>query len=197
MHLEVLFVLPLSKKHDNALETTLNYNYLNNTGFIYGNAAIVEQWKSKFKIKGLNFHSNLGIRLIPMGGTSDDYFLDSTDGRNYDFGQGLGAVGKIALHSGGWEIFDIEYTMDYIWTQSEPSYSKHFLQGGELKFQLPLKDYFVFGVGLGYYKRKSYYFYPTGYITKSDYRAANADSGCKLPDSHSESLFQNKNFIKL
>ncbi|MEO8210581.1 MAG: DUF3943 domain-containing protein [bacterium] len=162
-----LFTIPVSikKAGKHALEMTLNYNYLNNTGFIYGNAAIVEQLKSKFKVKGLNVHTKLGIRLIPMGGTSDDYFLDSTDGRNYDFGQGLGAEGKIAIHKGGWELFDIEYTMDYIWTQSEPSYSKHFLQGGELKFQLPLKDYFVFGVGLGYYKRKSYYRYPTGFIT--------------------------------
>jgi Domain of unknown function (DUF3943) len=157
-----LFVIPLSK--NDALETTLNYNYLNNTGFIYGNAAVVEELKSKFKFKGLNLHSNIGIRFIPMGGTSDDYFLDSTDGRNYDFGQGLGAQGKIALHSGGWEIFDIEYTLDYIWTQSEPALSKHFLQGGELKLQLPIKDYFVFGVGLGYYKRKSYYRYPPGSI---------------------------------
>ncbi len=158
-----LIIVQLSKH--NALETTLNYNYLNNTGFIYGNAAVVEQLKSKFKIKGLNWHSNIGIRLIPMGGTSDDYFLDSTDGRNYDYGQGLGAQGKISLHTGGWEIFDLEYTMDYIWTQSEPSFSKHFLQGGELKLQLPIKDYFVFGVGLGYYKRKSYYRYPNGFIT--------------------------------
>lgn len=162
-----LFIVPVSDKKDtkHSLETTLNYDYYNNTGFIYGNAAIVEQLKSKFKVKGLNLHTNIGLRVIPMGGTSDDYFLDSTDGRNYDFGQGLGATGKIALHSGGWEVFDIEYTMDYIWTQSEPSFSKHFLQGGELKFQLPLKDYFVFGVGLGYYKRKSYYRYPTGFIT--------------------------------
>ncbi len=163
-----LFTIPLKIKEKgakHALETTLNYNYYNNTGFIYGNAAIVENLKSKFKIGGLNLHTKLGVRLIPIGGTSDDYFLDSTDGRNYDMGQGLGAVGKIALHKGGWELIDIEYTMDYIWTQSEPSFSKHFLQGGELKMQLPLKDYFVFGVGLGYYKRKSYYDYPPGFIT--------------------------------
>jgi hypothetical protein len=161
-----LVVVPISD--NSALETTLNYNYLNNTGFIFGNAAIVEQLKSKFKFKGMNLHTNIGIRLIPMGGTSDDYFLDSTDGRNYDFGQGLGAQGKIALHSGGWEIVDLEYTLNYIWTQSEPALSKHFLQGGELRFQLPLRDYFVFGVGLGYYKRKSYYRYPAGSIVNPD-----------------------------
>ena len=170
-----LFTIPLRIKEKgakHALETTLNYDYYNNTGFIYGNAAITEQLKSKFKIKGLNLHTKIGVRLIPIGGTSDDYFLDSTDGRNYDMGQGLGATGKIALHDGGWEIFDLEYTMDYIWTQSEPSFSKHFLQGGELKFQLPLKDYFVFGVGLGYYKRKSYYDYPPGFITDPNTGAA-------------------------
>lgn len=148
-----------------ALETTLNYDYINNPGFLYGDASIIEQLNSYFKLKKhLNLHTKLGVKLIPMGGTPNDYFYDSVDGRSYDFGQGLGAVGNISLHSGGWEIFKAEYTLDYIWTESEPAYSKHFLQGGSIDFQLPIRDYFVFGIGAAYYKRKSYYFYPAGYF---------------------------------
>jgi len=55
--------------------------------------------------------------------------------------------------------------MDYLWTQSEPAFSQHLVQWGEARFQLPLKDYFVFGLGFGYYKRNSYYHYPAGFIT--------------------------------
>lgn len=155
------FMLSDKKTSKHSLETSLNYNYLNNPGFLYGNAAIVEQLNSLFKVKdGLDLRTKIGLRLIPMGGTPNDYFYDSVDGRSYDFGQGLGAIGRISLHSSDWDIFTIQYEMDFIWTQSEPAYSKHFLQGGELNFQLPIKDYFVFGVAAGYYKRKSYYFYP-------------------------------------
>ncbi|MBK8551609.1 MAG: DUF3943 domain-containing protein [Ignavibacteria bacterium] len=162
-----LFAVKLSDKptSKHSLETTLNYNYENNPGFLYGNAAIMEQLNSLFKISDkLDLRTKLGLRLIPMGGTPNDYFYDSLDGRSYDFGQGLGAIGRISLHMGDWDIFTIQYDLDYIWTQSEPTYSKHFLQGGTLDFQLPIKDYFVFGVGAGYYKRKSYYFYPQDYF---------------------------------
>lgn len=158
------FELSSNKNTKHYLETSLNYNYLNNPGFLYGNASIVEQLNSLFKTKnGLDIRTKVGIRLIPMGGTPNDYFYDSVDGRSYDFGQGLGAVGRVSLNKGNWDILTIHYVMDYIWTQSQPSFSKHLLQGGEIYVQLPLKDYFVFGVAAGYYKRKSYYYYPQGY----------------------------------
>jgi hypothetical protein len=162
-----LFAIEISNKETSkhSLETSLNYNYDNNPGFLYGNAAIVEQLNSLFKVSsGLDLRTKIGLRFIPMGGTPNDYFYDSVDGRAYDFGQGLGAIGRISLHDDDWDIFTIQYEMDYLWTQSQPTYSKHFLQGGSLNFQLPIKDYFVFGVGAGYYKRKSYYFYPEGYF---------------------------------
>ncbi|HRB00467.1 MAG TPA: DUF3943 domain-containing protein [Ignavibacteria bacterium] len=161
------FELDENENTNHTMETSLNYNYLNNPGFLYGNVAITEQLNSQFKLNDHGWHvrSKLGVRLIPMGGTPDDYFLDSTDGRNYDMGQGLGAVGKVSLFSEGWEVFTAQYTMDYLWTQSEPSFSKHFLQGGEFSFQLPVKEYFVIGFAGGYYKRKSYYHYPSGFFS--------------------------------
>ncbi|HMS65559.1 MAG TPA: DUF3943 domain-containing protein [Ignavibacteria bacterium] len=161
------FMISNKEKAKYSLETTLNYDYYNNVGFIYGNAAIVEQLNTEFSLNkknNLNLWTNINLRLIPMGATANNYFLDSTDGRNYDFGQGLGGSIGFEIYKGDWNIFEVDYTMDYLWTQSEPSFSKHLLQWGELRFQLPLKDYFVFGVGLGYYKRNSYYNYPNGFI---------------------------------
>ena len=103
-----------------------------------------------------------------MGGTPNDYFYDSVDGRSYDFGQGLGAVASLSLiKSSGWEIFRIQYMMDYIWTQSQPEYSKHYLQGGMAAIQIPLRDYFLIGVSASYYKRISYYSYPAGYFGRN------------------------------
>lgn len=161
-----LFAFELSdnEKTKHSLEATLNYNYINNPGFLYGNASIMENLNSYFKMKGDDaLRTRLGIKLIPMGGTPNDYFYDSIDGRTYDFGQGLGWLGSLSYFDGSWEIFSINYGMDFIWTQSQPSFSKHLLHAGSVTLQLPLRDYMVVGVGAGYYKRKSYYFYPEGY----------------------------------
>jgi len=159
------FELGKSKTSGHSLETTLNYDYINNPGFLYGNIAFTEQLNSYFDLnKNWKLMTRIGARLIPMGGTPNDYFLDETDGRNYDFGQALGAVGSISLFNGAWNILTVQYAYDYLWTQSEPSYSEHKLQGGALVLQLPIKDYFIFGVGAGYYKRQSNYNYPSGYF---------------------------------
>jgi hypothetical protein len=163
----VSFQISDKKTSKHSLETTLNYDYINNIALIYGNAAFVEQLNSEYTLndKNLKLRTNLGLRIIPMAATSDDYFLDSTDGRNYDMGQALGGNVGIGLYKGDWNIIEAEYSMDYLWTQSEPAFSQHLVQWGEARFQLPLKDYFVFGLGFGYYKRNSYYHYPAGFIT--------------------------------
>ncbi|HMQ67743.1 MAG TPA: DUF3943 domain-containing protein [Ignavibacteria bacterium] len=161
------FQISDKKTAKHSLETTLNYDYINNIALIYGSAAFIEKLNSKYELNdnNLTLRTNIGLRIAPMAATSDNYFLDSTDGRNYDMGQALGASAGIGLYKGDWSIFEVDYTMDYLWTQSEPAFSEHLLQWGEARFQLPLKDYFVFGVALGFYKSNSYYHYPPGFIT--------------------------------
>lgn len=165
----VSFQISDKKTAKHSLETTLNYDYINNIALIYGNAAFVENLNSEYMLndKNLKLRTNVGLRIIPMGATSDDYFLDSTDGRNYDMGQALGATAGIGLYKNDWNIFELDYSLDYLWTQSQPAYSQHLLQWGEARFQLPLKDFFVFGIAAGYYSRNSYYYYPDGFITNS------------------------------
>jgi hypothetical protein len=162
-----LFAIQLTD-HKNTLhnlETTLNYNYLNNPGFVFGGASVVEQLNSRFLLgKGWEMRTKVGVRFTPMGGTPDDYFLDSTDGRNYDMGQGLGTLGRIIIRKGDWNIFSLEYYLDNLWTESEPSFSQHLLQRGEAIFQLPINDYFVMGFSAGFYKRNSTYNYPSNFF---------------------------------
>ena len=59
-----------------------------------------------------------------MGGTPSDYFLDP-EGRDYDFGPGVGARFSGALIAGGWNVVTLLYSSGWLWTQSEPSKSKH------------------------------------------------------------------------
>ena len=137
--------------------TTLDYNYLNNPGFVYGGTSIDPQLVSRFQIgESTNIISSVGIDLIAMGATPNDYFTDA-EGRNYDFGPGIGINLRASLQNYIWEIFDIIYTSKWLYTQSEPAESRHHLHLLLLSGHLPIKKYFAIGIGVGAYWRNSYY----------------------------------------
>ncbi len=147
-----------SKKTQHTFVTSLNYSYVNNPSFLFGAATIIPQLKSDFILsKKWGVTTNVGVNLIAMGGTPNDYFVDETDGRNYDFGPGLGLVTDAILKTKNWEYFKMYYIINRLWTESEPSGSKHLLQSFIAEAQFPLKDYFAIGVSGGFYSRKSTY----------------------------------------
>lgn len=147
-----------NKKAQHYFTTAMNYNYVNNPSFLFGAASLIPQIKSDYQLsEKWNLNTNIGVNLIAMGGTPDDYFVDETDGRNYDFGPGLGFVGDAVLKTKNWEYVKFYYVLNQLWTQSEPSGSKHLLQTLQAEVQLPLRDYFAIGFSGGFYSRKSTY----------------------------------------
>ncbi|MGB5529453.1 MAG: DUF3943 domain-containing protein [Ignavibacteriaceae bacterium] len=137
--------------------TTLDYNYLNNPGFIYGGTSIDPQIVSRFQIgESTNIVANVGIDLIAMGATPNDYYTDA-EGRNYDFGQGIGINLKASLSNYIWEVVDILYTSKWLYTQSEPAESRHHMHLVMVSGHLPIRQYFAIGIGIGAYWRNSYY----------------------------------------
>jgi hypothetical protein len=100
--------------------------------------------------------TQVGADLIGMAGTPNDYYVD-VEGRNYDFGPGLGLRLRAAYKSHGWDIVQAIYVTDWVWTQSEPAESKHHLHVLWVDAQLPLTDYFAVGIGAGMYWRNSHY----------------------------------------
>ncbi len=139
--------------------STLDYNYWSNPGFIYGGTSTVQQIISRFSIgEKTNIVTNAGAEFILMGATLTDYFED-VEGRNYDFGPGVGINLSASVRGDVWNIVRLRYTSKWIWTQSEPADSKHhlhllFLDGG-----YPITDYIFVGVGAGVYWRNSAYNY--------------------------------------
>ena len=136
---------------------TLNYNYTNNPGFVYGGTSVVPQYTARFGIaKKTRLIFNIGLDLIAMGATPNDYYIDP-EGRNYDFGPGVGVNFTFAFTINRRNIFRITHTSKLLWTQSEPAESMHQLHFLWCEIEIPVRSYFAVGLGLGAYWRNSYY----------------------------------------
>lgn len=138
---------------------SLNYNYINNPGFLYGAASFNSNYNVNFALgPKSSIGTNLVLLLIPMGATPDDYF-EGPEGRNYDFGPGVGGGLNAFWKIGPWKIVDVAYVSQWLWTQSEPPDSKHHLHFANIEAQYPFKNYFAIGVSAGVYWRNSFYTY--------------------------------------
>ncbi len=136
---------------------TLNYNYFNNPGFNYGGTSINPHLISNYKIGNeISVVTNFDLELIAMGGTPTDYYID-VEGRDYDFGPGIGGNIGASLNKGAWSVIRLFYSSKMIWTQSEPSGSKHHLQMVWVDLSYPIINKLGIGIGIGYYLRNSYY----------------------------------------
>ena len=139
------------------LVTTLDYNYFNNPGFVYGGTSFSPNLISRYLIgESSRIISKIGIDFIAMGATPNDYYTDP-EGRNYDFGPGIGFNLSASIQNYIWNLVEIEYTSKWLYTQSEPSESRHHMHLLMINGQLPIKKYFAIGLGVGAYWRNSYY----------------------------------------
>lgn len=151
------FYLQKKKNIQHLLLATLDYNYLNNPGFIYGGTSVASHLISSFKIgSDTRIVSNVAIDFIAMGATPNDYYTDP-EGRNYDFGPGIGINLNAAIQNYIWNLVEILYTSKWLYTQSEPAESRHHMHLILVSGQLPIKKYFAVGIGIGAYWRNSYY----------------------------------------
>jgi hypothetical protein len=91
-----------------------------------------------------------------MGATPNDYFTDP-EGRNYDFGPGIGFVLKASIQNYIWDLIEIEYISNWLFTQSEPGNSSHHIHLLMIGGQLPIRKYFAIGISIGAYWRNSFY----------------------------------------
>ncbi|MDX1373342.1 MAG: hypothetical protein R3321_12785, partial [Nitrososphaeraceae archaeon] len=61
------------------------------------------------------------------------------------------------IKRGIWEYMRFMYFTNWIWTQTEPSDSKHNIHFLWIEGHYPITKYFSFGAGLGTYWRSSFY----------------------------------------
>jgi len=146
----------------------LEYGYYNNfkqdeedslkyDGILYGATNLYPHLLSIFNLWGeTKLITQAGANLVLMGATPNDYYYDE-EGRNYDFGPGVGLRFIAALHKGEWDYVRVGYYGLWLWTMSEPADSKHHLRTIFIDLQLPINDYFAFGIGANLYWRHSQY----------------------------------------
>ncbi len=158
------------KKNKHSIGVTLDFTYNNLIkgdrdrpdsvafkGFVYGAAVIQPHLLSVFPIgKKTNLITQFGINAVLIAATPNDYFVD-VEGRNYDYGPGVGVRFVAAIRNGIWDYVKLFYYGNWIWTQTEPSDSKHHIHLITLEAQYPLTKYFSFGISGGIYWRNSYY----------------------------------------
>lgn len=139
------------------INATLNYNYFNNPGFTYGGTSVNVHLVSLYNLQSsFDILSNVDVELIAMGAVPTDYYVD-VEGRNYDFGPGIGINIGGSLIKNAWNLARIYYSSKWTWTQSEPSDSRHHLHFVWFDVMYPFVDYLAVGLGLGAYWRNSYY----------------------------------------
>ena len=156
-------------KNKNRFDVNLDFNYNNlikqeitqgdttYKGFLFGTTQLYPHLLSRFPIgEKTELITQVGINTILMGATPNDYYVD-VEGRVYDFGPGIGTRVYASIQNGIWSYFNLLYYAAWIWTQTEPSDSKHHIHFLILEAQYPFTSYFAFGVSAGLYWRDSYY----------------------------------------
>ncbi len=157
------------KKNKHNFGVTLDFTYNNllrenfsdvdttSSGFIYGATVIHPYLLSAYPIgTKTKLVTQIGINGVIMGATPNDYFRD-VEGRNYDFGPGVGLRLVTVIRNGIWDYIKLFYYGNWFWTQTEPSDSKHHVHWLWLEAQYPITKYFSFGIGAGIYWRNSFY----------------------------------------
>jgi hypothetical protein len=133
------------------------YDYVSNPAFEFGQTAVAVDFNALRNLsERWQFGLTLGARGILMGGTPSDYYLD-VEGRNYDFGPGYGVQTAASLFTGGWDVVSLYYNGGWIWTQSDPSKSKHNFHILTLLGRYPFSDRLAVTLDIGMYWRESYY----------------------------------------
>ena len=126
-------------------------------GILFGATSVDPCLVSSFKVwENSSINTLIGVNGVLMGATPNDYYYDE-EGRNYDFGPGVGTRLSVALQTGMWNYIKLSYRGLWIWTMSEPADSKHHIHNLSLDFLFPLNNYFAFGIGGSVYWRNSYY----------------------------------------
>jgi hypothetical protein len=155
----ILFGWKLSKKEDAHHILTIRgvYDYVANPAFEFGQTAVSPEMNSLYRLSDAwQLQIGVGLRAILMGGTPSDYYVDA-EGRNYDLGPGIGSRLTVAFHSAGWDLITVGYNGGWIWTQSEPSKSKHNFHLGQVSLKYPFSARLAMGLDIAMYWRDSFY----------------------------------------
>ncbi len=161
---------PLNESRTQQFALTLEYDYFNNPAFIYGGQSVQAGLVSTFGEAGSTWwgQTNVLVNGVILGATQSDYY-DTVEGRNYDYGPGVGTLlGARFLYKSRW-MGTAAYTGLWLVT-IDGSESAHFQDALSIEGRFWATP--RLGLGVSY----------TGYNRRSDYAGT-------VPDVHQSSGF--------
>jgi Domain of unknown function (DUF3943) len=146
-----------TKKVKHLFIVSLNYNYWNNPGFEFGNTQFMYHFLSSYSLDNkINISTDVALSTIVLGATKSEFFLDP-EGRDYDYGPGIGFRLFIAVHSKDWIVFQARYISNWFWTVSGTLNSKHHIHLLGAQGLIPLHKNLAVGLTFAVYWRESIY----------------------------------------
>jgi hypothetical protein len=138
----------------------MNYDYLNNPAFEYGGQSFSGGWFSQWTRGNVGIHAEVVGTAIALGATRSDFYTVQ-EGRNYDYGPGLGGAASVGVVSRGKAAVRIGYLT--AWTHTINGAAGDHYQNG---FIAEARGYIAHRYGLGvrylyYHERSVYDLYPT------------------------------------
>jgi hypothetical protein len=138
----------------------MNYDYLSNPAFEYGGQSFSGGWLSRWTRGDVGIHAEVLAHAIAIGATRSDYYIVQ-EGRNYDYGPGLGGSAELGVTWLGKAAAQLSYVT--IWTHTiNGSLGDHYQSGVAAE----VRGYIAHRYGLGvrylfYHERSVYDLYPT------------------------------------
>lgn len=135
---------------------SMNYDYFHNRAFEYGGQSfhfkLLSQWNRQRPVK---YTTNVGMGLIVLAAVPDEY-LYYGEGRNYDFGPGVGIHAGGAMDIKGKLACALNYRGGWFKTVNGNE-SSFFLNAASLEVKYLFHPSFSVGMELGHFSLNGYY----------------------------------------
>jgi hypothetical protein len=144
-----------TEESHHVLSAVQMFDYIDNEAYTFGGQSVAARFSSKFW-KGERFQATTQLNLfaILLGASQSDYF--SISGREYDYGPGAGYGFSATFGFKNRNILTLTHA-GFLIHSVNGNKANHYNNLSRVRFDLPLKDYFGFGVDYTYYASERIY----------------------------------------
>ena len=120
-----------------------HYDYVDNEAFTFGGQSVGASFLSRFLTeRGFETRTEFHANVVILGASKSDYF--SISGREYDYGSGLGYKFNASFGREGRSFLSLGHSGAYIYSLNGNA-ARHFLTVSNVRINVPIRDYFIFG----------------------------------------------------
>jgi hypothetical protein len=158
-----------SERAELRLALLQQYSFIDTVAYVVGGQAFSVSLLHQYQLSPkANLHAALHFNGIVLAGISSEH--TGHDGRDYDYGPGLGMQVQLTYARGTWDVLALEAGTSYIHALSAGSGSQHFVHVGQLQVDVPVWGRLGLGSELNLFFRQSHF---PGFpdLTRNTYQA--------------------------